>query len=130
MGKKSSSALAVAGQRRSAARGARRDPLIPIRWYPWIVVALPLLAYANTLRNGLMWDDIEAIQGNPLVASLDVGAIFTTAYWYPDPKLTDLYRPVTVFSFALNHALGGFSPSMYHLTNILLHAANSLFVFL
>ncbi|MBI2821511.1 MAG: tetratricopeptide repeat protein, partial [Acidobacteria bacterium] len=28
------------------------------------------------------------------------------------------------------HALGGFSPSIYHLTNILLHAANSLLVFL
>ncbi|MBI4455991.1 MAG: tetratricopeptide repeat protein [Acidobacteria bacterium] len=100
------------------------------RWHPWIIAALCVLAYSNTLGHELVWDDGAAIKGNPLVGSFNLRGIFTTAYWYPNPKLTDLYRPITVLSFALNYAVNGFAPLFYHLTNVILHALNSLIVLL
>jgi len=99
-------------------------------WYPWIILGLALLAYINTTTHDLVSDDIAAIQGNPLVAQMDVRRIFSTSIWYPNPKLSDLYRPITVLSYALNYAAGGFHPAGYHLVNIVLHALNSLLVFL
>ncbi len=101
-----------------------------VSWDPWIILALSLLVFCNTLGNELVWDDQVVIAKNPLVASLDVRGIFSTAYWYPDPKLTDLYRPVTVLSFAFNHKIGGVAPFIYHLTNVILHALNSVLAFL
>ncbi|HEY3130649.1 MAG TPA: tetratricopeptide repeat protein [Acidobacteriota bacterium] len=111
------------------AKGSPRGTM-PASWDPWIVLALSLLVYFNTLGNELVWDDQVAIAQNPLVSSMNIRGIFSTAYWYPDPKLTDLYRPVTVLSFALNYTIGGLAPFAYHLTNVILHGINSLLVFL
>jgi hypothetical protein len=41
-----------------------------------------------------------------------------------------VYRPVTVLSYAINFATAGRAPSVFHATNIALHAAVSVLVFL
>jgi len=41
-----------------------------------------------------------------------------------------LYRPLTVFSYALNYRVSGLSATAFHVTNILLHAGTSLVLFL
>lgn len=38
------------------------------------------------------------------------------------------YRPLTIYSLALNYALSALQPFWYHATNITLHAANTLLV--
>jgi len=40
----------------------------------------------------------------------------------PDPGRDRLYRPLTLFSFALNYAADGLNPRGYHAVNIVLHA--------
>lgn len=130
MPRKQSSAKSADGKQKIATRMPVQDLRVRLRpWYAWIVLAVALLTYSNTLRHALVWDDLAAIKENPLVERLDVRGIFTTAYWYPDPKLTDLYRPVTVLSFAINHRIGGFQPAVYHLTNVVLHGLISLLLF-
>ncbi|MBI1873575.1 MAG: tetratricopeptide repeat protein [Acidobacteria bacterium] len=46
--------------------------------------------------------------------------------------LTDLktyYRPVAIVSFMLDAQIGGTSPAIYHLTNVVLHAVVTVFLF-
>lgn len=95
---------------------------------------LALLVFANTLGNGFTYDDNPIIVENPRVRDLsDVRGIWLTDWWASrlddeqalSPKRDRLYRPLTLFTFALNFAAGGLRPFGYHLVNVLLHAAVS-----
>jgi Tfp pilus assembly protein PilF len=79
-------------------------------------------------------DDIPIIAQNTLVRSLaNVPQIFSTDYWSgagataSDPGL---YRPLTILTYALNYSASGLSPAAFHATNVALHAATALVVFL
>jgi len=92
------------------------------------VAALAFLAYANSLSNGFVYDDTWIIVKNAAVRDLsDLRAIFASSYW---PEKNNLYRPLVIFSYALNYAIAGLSPFHYHLVNVLLHAGNSALVYL
>lgn len=104
-------------------------PSRPDRWAPWAVAILALLAFANSLWNGLVYDDNVVIGENPAVRHVsDLQAIFGTGYW-PGPTKDPLYRPLIIFSYALNYAVVGLAPFTYHLVNVLLHAGNSALVY-
>jgi hypothetical protein len=93
------------------------------------VFGLAVLAYANSLANGFVLDDVRLIPANPLVRSLgNLPELFAADYWEPGFR-GGLYRPLVMTSYALNHALGGLEPWGYHAVNVLLHAAVSLLVF-
>ncbi len=71
------------------------------------------------------WDDNTHITQNPAIRSLSpvhVWKMFTV----PAAKL---YVPLTWLSFAVDHQIWGRNPLGYHLTNLLLHVANTLLVF-
>jgi protein O-mannosyl-transferase len=78
-------------------------------------------SHAGALWNGFAYDDVTLILGDARIQSLrGAGAILTSGYWQ-DPELA-LYRPLTTLTFALNHAIAGAQPWIFHLTNLLLHA--------
>lgn len=87
------------------------------------VAALALACYANTLGNGFVFDD-SAYLASDAVRSLALGELFGTSWmglaWY---------RPLTLLSLGIDFQLFGESPWGYHLTNILLHAVNSLLLY-
>jgi Tfp pilus assembly protein PilF len=95
----------------------------------WAVAALGSLAFANSLWNGFALDDAFIIVDNPAIRRLsNLHGIFAAGYW---PKQNDLlYRPLIIFSYALNYALAGLAPFPYHLVNVLLHAGNCALVYL
>jgi tetratricopeptide (TPR) repeat protein len=73
--------------------------------------------YVNTLAGDLVWDDLELFKTQPLVGSPgSVVEIFGSPYWGAGDYL---YRPLTVWSLALN----GTSPVGLHLVNVILNAA-------
>ncbi len=89
----------------------------------WLAGALALfvaLAYAPTLGNGFVWDDLLHIAGNRRIES------WSAALGY----FTDLegryYRPAVFFSYALEHSVWGPVAAGFHLTNLLLHLLNTL----
>jgi hypothetical protein len=86
-------------------------------------VVLALATYANAALNGFALDDGFLITGNPRITSLrNLPLFFTTDLFggaYPGAMY---YRPLVPTSFALEYAVVGQSPLLYHLTNILLHA--------
>ncbi|HST62956.1 MAG TPA: tetratricopeptide repeat protein [Longimicrobium sp.] len=82
--------------------------------------------YASAARNGYAMDDELILRRNPLVHGLGrVGELLGSAYW---PSSSELYRPVTLLSFAGEWALFGDAPGVFHATNVLLHAVVSLLV--
>ena len=115
-------------QTRRASLGGIARPLA-------ILVALAVIVYANALRNGFALDDIPIVAENPVVRSIgNVGSIFGTNYWSRGGTETigdpTLYRPLTVFTYAIDHAMWGESAAGFHATNIVLHAVTTAVVFL
>ena len=104
-----------------------------IKTWPLVVVALAAFAvFANTMGNGLVYDDHFLIERNRLIRDADLWGVLTTHYWggYEDEaNANGQYRPLTVLSFVLD-GWGGIEPFRFHLTNVLLHVGNSLLAYL
>lgn len=85
------------------------------------LIALTTLAYLNSFRAELLFDDDSSLLHNPglhsLVASLQPPA---------DGGLTVAGRPLLSLSFALNYAVGGYAWGGYRAVNLALHLANGL----
>jgi hypothetical protein len=96
-------------------------------WFVALFSALAACAvYANAVRNGYALDDDYILRNNPLVHGLgNVGALLTSPYW---PGSDEMYRPVTLLTFAVEWALFGDAPGVFHATNVLLHAVASALV--
>ena len=84
------------------------------------VAAAAALCYANSLGNGFVFDDRGIVLGNPLLRNPA----------YIPYLLTVSYRPLRDISHAVDFALWGEDPFGFHLTNVLIHIANVLLVFL
>lgn len=85
-------------------------------------VLLAVLCYSGSIRNGWVWDD-------PIV--LDQLRAFRSLADFvhiPDVVPKFYYRPLVFASLSLDRALGGETPKLFHLTNLLLHALNTLLV--
>jgi len=94
----------------------------------YLLVALAaLIPYLNALANGFVLDDVGQILLNEAVKNFDLRFIFTSDYWAGfEGRQSGLYRPLTSLSFALEYRLWGTTPALFHLTNLILHAGNSL----
>ena len=89
---------------------------------PAAVVALGLLAYANSFHAELTFDDDWSIRNNPLLRSL-ANYLPGGAGYQAQPT-----RYLANLSFALNYALGGLDVTGYHAVNLAIHLANALLV--
>jgi len=94
--------------------------------------AVAAAVFSGTLGHGFVWDDTAIIRDNPFFRS-------PGAWWRCFGRDFGLeivrrpvgyYRPLVFLSFLLDYAVGGFHPFLYHLTNVLLHAANTVLLFL
>lgn len=96
-----------------------------------LVLVVGAGVYANTLSAGLVWDDIPVVEKNPAVQSLSgIPRLFASPY-FTDANAGDrAYRPVTMASLAVDRALGGGRPWVFHLTNAMLHGLASALFFL
>lgn len=92
-----------------------------------LVAAAALCVYGNSLRAGLVYDDVTDIVQNKYVRTFDVVHIFTDPSWATWVGTGYAgYRPVTTLTFAVNHLLHGLRPFGYHAVNVALHAAVSV----
>ena len=85
-----------------------------------LAALLALVVYANSLRNDLVYDDGPVIVANEAAHHpTHWRALFFTKSWGNELS----YRPLTVWTFALDFALHGLHPFGYHLVNVIGHAA-------
>ncbi len=104
-----------------------------------ILMVLAFLVYANTLGHGYVQDDMAVITHNRYVQQgIDgLGKIFTTPSLsgfterqiVPGEAVNDIYRPISLALFALEHQLFGANPQVGHLISVLLFVLCSLLVF-
>src|SRR2546425_2967135 len=81
------------------------------------LVVIVFLCYANSLGNEFVFDDYLLVLGNERIRSLNSGLLLNS------------YRPIRDISYAIDFALWGERAFGFHLTNIVIHAANVLLVF-
>jgi hypothetical protein len=96
-------------------------------YLPASVALITFLVYLTALRNEFVnWDDDVYVWANPHIRSFNI-AFFKWAF-------LDFYvanwHPLTWISHALDYALWGLNPLGHHLTNNILHAANTYLVVL
>jgi protein O-mannosyl-transferase len=89
-----------------------------------LLLAVVAMIYGNTLRNEFTMDDGIYVLRNPQVTQASVQGLFAAN------KLTNVFRPVTFATLALNWRLGGARPFGFHLFNLILHACVTWLLFL
>jgi len=91
-----------------------------------ILLAVVLLVYAPALRNGLVWDDTALILRDPLIRSPLLLAEGFRHFLFLDATAADFYRPLQRVVYTLDYALAGFTPWIFHLTSLLVHAGAAM----
>jgi protein O-mannosyl-transferase len=100
-------------------------------WHGGAIAAVSVLLYVNSLWNRFALDDVYIVQHNPRVHALrDLGGIWATPYWPFYGDELGLYRPLAIFAYAIEWAIGDGAPWVFHLANILLHAGVAILVYL
>ncbi len=98
-----------------------------------VIALLVAIAYGNSLSGDFVLDAKLLVGGDIRLREAsreNAWLILTRNYWWPTFE-SDLYRPLTTFSYLLNSRIlgNGSRPQGYHLLNLLLHLANSLLVY-
>jgi len=90
-----------------------------------LLVLTVLVAYANSLRNEFVWDDVSSVQRNPYVQHVRyLPRLFVTDQHIVGRGQGNFYRPLVSVSFVADYALWGSThPFGYHLTNVIMHMA-------
>jgi hypothetical protein len=85
-------------------------------------MALVFIAYSKVWSNNLVWDDDPYIKLNEAVKNFDLKKLLTGFH-------VGNYHPLTMLTLAIEYALVGEKPWLYHFDNLLLHTANSFLLF-
>lgn len=95
------------------------------RWtIPLLLILTVLAVYWPAVHGEYLWDDGLYVSQNQVLRESD-GLV---RLWL-EPELIPNYYPLVFSSFWFEYRLWGQDPGGYHLTNILLHALNSLLIF-
>lgn len=112
---------------------------------PTIRKALALMAlllavtvsYHRAFVNDFAWDDNYIVLDNPAIQDLSgVGDLFLSpwamgvGYELGDTQNRAYYRPLALSSMALDWALAGPDPLVFHTTNLVIHLLTSVLLFL
>jgi tetratricopeptide (TPR) repeat protein len=95
----------------------------------WVIPALlPLVvaaAFALAVLGKFQWDDYPLLVDN----SAYRGLAWSNLRWMFSTNLMGHYMPVTWMTYGLDYILWGLDPFGYHLTNLVLHSANTTLVY-
>src|SRR6059036_2556697 len=97
-----------------------------VRWLaPLLIALITFAAFLPALQNQFVnWDDKDNFLDNPHYRGLG----WTHLRWMWTTHLGH-YIPLTWMTLGLDYLLWGMNPLGYHLTNLLLHAANAVVFF-
>ena len=101
-----------------------RRPLVALL----VLLAAVATVYAPSLSGQFLWDDTALVLHNLLIRSpLFTLEIFRHNLFNGE---SNFYRPTQTFTFIVNYYFWALDPFGYHLTSILIHAANAFLLFL
>ena len=92
---------------------------------------LPLAVDFPVLRGGFAFDDLHSISRNPHIRGIEnIPRFFTDPACFSGIPRNAMYRPFLLVTYSLDYAIAGLSPWFWHLTNLLLHGAAGVLVWL
>lgn len=91
-----------------------------------ILLAAVLLVYSPALPNGFVWDDTALVLRDPLIRSPLLLVEGFRHFLFLDATAADFYRPLQRAVFTFDYALAGFTPWVFHLTSLLVHAGAAM----
>src|SRR3984893_3633661 len=94
------------------------------------LVALIFAAHAPALRATFVWDDTALVLRDPLIRSWRLIPGGFQHFLFVDATPSNFYRPVQRLTCTLEYWAFAFRPAPYHLTNIFLHAAAAIALFI
>lgn len=90
------------------------------------ILTLTITVFLPSLSNGFTnWDDPDYVLNNIFIRNFsfeNIKAIFSEPYM-------GLYQPLSILSLMPDYFASALNPGHYHLTNLILHLVNTLFVF-
>ncbi len=89
-------------------------------WGILVLLALVVVTFWPTLRNGFIWDDDLLLTDNSVIKSAEG----LRDLWFSIKPID--YFPVTYTDFWFEWRIWGMNPTGYHVTNLILHAINTL----
>lgn len=93
-----------------------------------LLAAMVLIVFGQTLRHGFVnYDDDTYVYQNPLVTAGLSRATVGRAFTHSD---LNLWTPLTTISHMVDFQFHGLNPHWHHLTNVLLHMATAVALFL
>ncbi len=105
--------------------GQAPDEKVKERLCIGLLLAIVVFAYGNTLVNAFTMDDIALyVVRNTQVTDPSLRALFTPH------RATNVFRPVTFSTFALDWKIGDGRPFLFHLVNLVLHAVVTWLLYL
>lgn len=103
-------------------------PALPWMFALAFCVLTTILVYSPGLKGPFIFDDRANILANP---ALQVDELDTQKF--KEAALSSnsgpLKRPISMFSFALNHYFTGLNPAPFKITNLALHLINGILIF-
>jgi len=107
--------------------------------YVLVLLTINLAVFLPSMRGDFLWDDKYFISENPNIQSPNFLKTFLVSpfggfsgldensAWMD--RIMQFYRPLTSLSYWVDFKVWGLNPAAFHLTNILLHIANSVLLF-
>ena len=95
------------------------NPMPPRRTELWLLLALGVLAYANSFAGAFYFDDPAVLLADPRLQSFGAFAA----------SVSETIRPFTKATFLVDRWLYGHRPAGYHALNLVLHLASGLLVY-
>jgi Flp pilus assembly protein TadD len=95
--------------------------------YIGLLVIAILIAYGKVLKAGFVsWDDLDYVFN---IRDIDSGiSVEHIKHWFSRNYLGN-YQPLPVFTYALDHVIGGTNPFVYHLHSLVWHVTATLILY-
>lgn len=96
------------------------------RWFepsrlPVVLFVFSLVVWLPSLFGGFVFDDVYLVEQQTCFRSLS-----SIPGFFQDPYDACDYRPMRYVTYAIDYAIAGTSPWIYHLTNVLFHAGSAV----
>lgn len=96
-----------------------------------MILIVPVLLYAQSIHFNFVFhdDDIMILQNSEVLRQFDIKKLLFTDAWLMDKKI-ELYRPWQSITYAIDYALGGDKPSVYHAHNLMVFCIGMVLLYL
>ncbi|HXC38755.1 MAG TPA: tetratricopeptide repeat protein [Burkholderiales bacterium] len=95
------------------------------RLLAWLPAWLVFMVYLPALGNGFVWDDTYFLTDMPFLRSPE---LWPRHIFAPLFVSENYFRPLPLLQYVIEGRLSNLNPFLFHLTNLLLHAANTFMV--